>query len=72
MINIRAFGNAHQEDLFQALQDAGRKEGTVSKYTSVSDIMDSWTLKSGYPLVRVDLAGSNQIYLSQVRIFHTG
>jgi len=64
--NLRSFGNAHQDDLFAALQEQATKDGTGSNATTLSDIMETWTRKKGFPLVRVGAIGEKSISLSQV------
>ena len=47
-----AYGNAQQDDLWQALQEKA-DEDQVQLPASVKEIMDTWTYKMGYPVVSV-------------------
>ena len=47
-----AYGNAQQDDLWQALQEKA-DEDQVKLPASVKEIMDTWTYKMGYPVVHV-------------------
>lgn len=47
-----AYGNAQQDDLWQALQEKA-DEDQVQLPASVKEIMDTWTYKMGYPVVFV-------------------
>lgn len=49
---ISAYGNAQQDDLWQALQEKA-DEDQVKLPASVKEIMDTWTYKMGYPVVHV-------------------
>lgn len=50
--NVRAYGNAVQDDLWQALQEQAGIDNVVLP-TTIKAIMDSWTLKKNYPLITV-------------------
>jgi aminopeptidase N len=56
--------NAEQDDLWAFLTAAAREDGTLIDTVSVKDIMDTWTLRKGYPVVTVARTG-NQIRLTQ-------
>jgi aminopeptidase N len=47
-----AYGNAQQDDLWQAMQEQADEEGIVLPAT-VKEILDTWTYKMGYPVVTV-------------------
>lgn len=47
------FSNAEQDDLWASLTDAAHKAGTLDKGLTVKEIMDTWTLQTGYPVVTV-------------------
>ncbi len=42
---LRSFGNAHQDDLFAALEEQARNDGTGTWLSdnSLSDLMENWT-----------------------------
>lgn len=63
---------AHQDDLFEHLTKQAKEDGTLPNGYSVKEIMDSWTLQPGFPLIRVFNVGNNKIYVSQVNYYlHT-
>lgn len=47
------YRNAEQDDLWNALTIEAHKTGALPRDISVKEIMDSWTLKVGYPIVTV-------------------
>lgn len=66
------YGNAVQDDLWAALTEiAHNKQALPTKFT-VKEIMDTWTLQVGYPIVRVDRNyDTNSAELSQTRYLST-
>lgn len=74
---ISAFGNTHQNDLFDTLnqvstdlanQANNHEEFSLFKKSgqNLHEIMNSWTLQNGYPLVRVTIANQNNLQFTQV------
>lgn len=60
------YDNAEQDDLWEALTEQAHTDGTLSQALTIKQIMDTWTLRKGYPLVTINRAtGSNQITLTQ-------
>ena len=53
MICCSAYGNAIQDDLWNALDYQAEKDGIILP-ASIKTIMDTWTNKQGYPLIRVE------------------
>lgn len=47
------YGNAEQDDLWAALSAVAHKTKALDHNTTVKDIMDSWTLQTGYPIINV-------------------
>ncbi|CAH0554039.1 unnamed protein product [Brassicogethes aeneus] len=47
------YGNAQQDDLWQSLTDEAHKQGALAKNLTVKEIMDTWTLQTGYPVINV-------------------
>lgn len=45
------YGNAAQDDLWALMTERGHQYEALSNHLSVKDIMDSWTLQPGYPVV---------------------
>lgn len=52
MKSTSAYGNAQQDDLWQALEEQANIDKVVLPAT-VKQIMDTWTYKMGYPVVKV-------------------
>ena len=48
-----AYDAAKQDDLWQHLTEQAHKDGTLDKNVNVKQIMDTWTLQMGYPLITV-------------------
>ncbi|KAE8741352.1 hypothetical protein FOCC_FOCC013119 [Frankliniella occidentalis] len=48
-----AYANAAQDDLWAALTDAARGAHALPRGQSVKSIMDSWTLRTGFPVLTV-------------------
>uniref|UniRef100_A0A224XI48 Aminopeptidase n=1 Tax=Panstrongylus lignarius TaxID=156445 RepID=A0A224XI48_9HEMI len=48
------YGNAEQDDLWKSLTERAHKEGSLRKELTVKEIMDSWTLQTGYPILTVE------------------
>ncbi|KAL1116749.1 hypothetical protein AAG570_005221 [Ranatra chinensis] len=47
------FNNAEQDDLWSSLTEQGHKDNTLDQEVTIKEIMDTWTLQTGYPLVTV-------------------
>ena len=64
-----AYGNAQQDDLWQAMQEQANLEGIVFPAT-VKEILDTWTYKMGYPVIKVtrDYA-TGGAFVTQVRVY---
>ncbi|ODM93469.1 Thyrotropin-releasing hormone-degrading ectoenzyme, partial [Orchesella cincta] len=60
------FSGVTQDDLFKALTEQAEADDTFTEYT-VKEIMDTWTLQSGFPIVQVSVADSQTLYISQER-----
>ena len=52
-LNAYTYDNAEQNDLWSFLTDAAHAKGTLDKDLTVKEIMDTWTLQMGYPVVNV-------------------
>jgi aminopeptidase N len=48
------FSNAEQDDLWLELTKQAHIDERLDPKITVKDIMDTWTLRKGYPLVKVD------------------
>lgn len=49
-----AYGNAEQDNLWQSLTEEAHRQKTLPDTISVKQIMDKWTLQTGYPKVTVE------------------
>ena len=64
-LKINAYQNAEQDDLWAALTEQAHQDGTLDRSISVKDIMDTWTLQKGYPVVQIDRTKIDEIKISQ-------
>lgn len=63
------YGNAVQDDLWNAMTSNARKQRILDEQYSVKEIMDSWTVDSaGYPVITVTRNGTD-IILSQQKYY---
>lgn len=61
------YDNAQQEDLWEILTKQGHTHGTLSSEYDVKDIMDTWTLQPGYPVIKAERIGERVLRISQQR-----
>ncbi|KAB0800625.1 hypothetical protein PPYR_05232 [Photinus pyralis] len=52
-LNKHKFSNAEQDDLWQALTEQAHEDASLLSHLTVKEIMDTWTLQTGFPLVTV-------------------
>ncbi|XP_008186165.1 aminopeptidase N isoform X2 [Acyrthosiphon pisum] len=52
-IHKHKFANAEQDDLWSSLTEEAHRQGTLDKNLTVKQIMDTWTLQTGYPVLNV-------------------
>ncbi|KAK4881205.1 hypothetical protein RN001_004524 [Aquatica leii] len=52
-LNKHAFNNAQQDDLWAALTKQAHMDGSLYDQMTVKEIMDTWTLQTGYPVLNV-------------------
>ena len=48
-----AYDAAEQDDLWRHLTEQAHKDGTLDRDMNVKEIMDTWTLQMGFPLITV-------------------
>lgn len=62
------YSDADQNNLFDCLQEAVDMNPEVASAmpASVREIMNSWTLQSGFPILRASMKDSSHLELSQV------
>lgn len=52
-LNERKYGSATQDDLWETLTKQAHADGVLEEEMTVKEIMDTWTLQTGYPVVNV-------------------
>uniref|UniRef100_A0A1B6D6B8 Aminopeptidase n=1 Tax=Clastoptera arizonana TaxID=38151 RepID=A0A1B6D6B8_9HEMI len=52
-LKLHKYSNAEQDDLWKSLTDKAHESGALPKDMSVKEIMDTWTVQTGYPVVTV-------------------
>jgi len=52
-IDKHKFSNAEQDDLWSSLTEEAHRVGSLDKNMTVKEIMDTWTLQTGFPVLRV-------------------
>lgn len=60
------YSNAVQDDLWSVMTKYGHNFNTLPKELTVKEIMDSWTLQAGYPVLSIERNGTS-ISISQQR-----
>lgn len=60
------YSNAVQDDLWDVMTKYGHQYNTLQKDLTVKQIMDSWTLQAGFPVLTVQQNGTD-IHMSQQR-----
>ncbi|KAA0203273.1 hypothetical protein HAZT_HAZT008388 [Hyalella azteca] len=66
-LNANQYGNAAQDDLWEALTQQAHADGTLATNLTVKIIMDTWTLQMGYPVINVSRTEDGAVVLSQER-----
>ncbi|XP_050540509.1 aminopeptidase N-like [Daktulosphaira vitifoliae] len=67
-INKNKYSNAEQDDLWNSMTEVAHADGSLPNNITVKKIMDTWTLQTGYPVLRVVRDyNSNAAILSQER-----
>ncbi|GAB0097801.1 Aminopeptidase [Sergentomyia squamirostris] len=59
------YKNAVAEDLFAGIQQSVTEDGILPTGLTILNIMNSWTLVGGFPIVTVTLSGTNAFTLTQ-------
>jgi aminopeptidase N len=47
------YNNAEQDDLWKAMSDQAHKDRVLQEDITIKEIMDTWTVQSGYPIINV-------------------
>lgn len=67
-LNKFLYQSATQDDLWKAMTLEAQKSGIFDETMSVKEIMDGWTLQTGFPYITVNLSyETNEIFLEQRR-----
>ena len=59
------YGNAKQDDLWNSLTDVAIRNKMLNQNLNVKEIMDTWTLQTGYPIVSFVQINDTNIYSIQ-------
>lgn len=65
-LNAHKYANAKHDDLWEALTTQAYLDDALDTNTTVKEIMDSWTLKPGFPVIHAHKNGST-IHVTQVK-----
>ncbi|XP_025832297.1 aminopeptidase N [Agrilus planipennis] len=68
-LKARLFGNAEQDDLWAALTLEAHESKVLDLNTTVKEIMDTWTLQTGFPIVTVERDYKNKRFTCKQRRF---
>ncbi|KAJ8921510.1 hypothetical protein NQ315_003128 [Exocentrus adspersus] len=69
-LNNSKYSNAEQDDLWQAFTVVSHQSKVLDPDVSVKEIMDTWTLQTGYPVVTaVSIPEGDSLTLTQERFF---
>ncbi|XP_018019808.1 puromycin-sensitive aminopeptidase-like protein, partial [Hyalella azteca] len=66
-LNHFKYKSAEQDDLWRFLTEQAHQDKNLPQDLTVKDIMDTWTLQMGYPLITVTVKGDGSAMLSQER-----
>lgn len=66
----RAYRNACQNDLWDALTEQAQNDHVMNNTLTVKEVMDTWILQSGFPVINVTRNYSiDKLTISQVKIY---
>ncbi|KAJ8982959.1 hypothetical protein NQ317_005276 [Molorchus minor] len=69
-LTSRMYSNADQDDLWRTLTEVGHDSGVLEPEVTVKEIMDTWTLQTGYPLITASyIPENNSVHLEQERFY---
>lgn len=66
----RKYKSAEQDDLWKFLTEVAVEHNILNKKTTVKEIMDTWTLQTGFPVITVSI-DDNLITLEQERFVYS-
>ncbi|OXA59352.1 Aminopeptidase N [Folsomia candida] len=64
------FQAAIQDDLFERLTEAAKNDSKLPRDLTMGDIMNTWTLQPGFPLLRVSVSDASGVLISQERFLN--
>lgn len=67
--NFSSYSSAIQSDLFDILTEQAHQDGTLPSDTTLFDIMESWTERIRFPILRVTRVGPTSINIHQQEFF---
>ncbi|XP_059096600.1 puromycin-sensitive aminopeptidase-like protein [Tigriopus californicus] len=67
-----SYGNAFQSDLWAKLTEAANEDGALPPSVDVQQIMDTWTLQKGFPVISAIRDPTNLVTLTQERFLVGG
>jgi aminopeptidase N len=68
-LQVYKFRSARQDDLWDQLTSQAHQDVSLPAHMTVKEIMDTWTLQTGYPVVTVTRNYTNDsAYISQVSL----
>lgn len=69
-LNARKYGSANQDDLWETLTKQAHESRVLEEDVTVKEIMDTWTLQTGYPVVNVSRNYNQRtVVITQQRFF---
>ncbi|MCL4133369.1 UNVERIFIED_CONTAM: hypothetical protein GTU68_051110 [Idotea baltica] len=66
-LNAFSYSSASQDDLWLYLTEQAHADGTLDADLTVKDIMDTWTLQMGYPVITVTRNDDGTALVTQER-----
>lgn len=64
-LNKYKYRTATQDKLWKELTKQGHIDGVLDTNLDIKEIMDTWTLQKGYPVVQIDRLAGNRIQIKQ-------
>nr|XP_022919862.1 aminopeptidase N-like [Onthophagus taurus] len=70
-LKAHKYGNAEQDDLWKFITEQAHEEKSLPKELTVKEIMDTWTLQTGYPILNVtrEYGTNGTVLVTQERFF---
>jgi len=68
-LKSKTYGNAERDDLWRELTRAGKVDNQLLAGDSIKEVMDTWTLKPGYPVLTVTSSTDKTVSMNQKRFY---